>query len=40
MSQEIIVTIQVFGFQNYVNYERKNPIEITVKRCHRKIIEL
>ena len=25
-----MVTIRVFGFQNYVNYERMNPIEITV----------
>ena len=30
MSQEIIETICVLGLQNYVNYERMNPIEINL----------
>ena len=30
MSQEIRETIRVLGHQNYVNYERMNPIEITL----------
>ena len=30
MSQEIKETICVLGFQNYVNYERMNPIEINL----------
>ena len=28
--QEIRETIRVLGLQNYVNYERMNPIEITL----------
>ena len=30
MLQEIIETIRVLGLQNYVNYKRMNPIEITL----------
>ena len=30
VSQEIRETIRVLGLQNYVNYERMNPIEITL----------
>ena len=30
MSLEIVETIHVLGLQNYVNYERMNPIEVTL----------
>ena len=30
VSQEIRETIRMLGLQNYVNYERMNPIEITL----------
>ena len=30
MSLEIVETINVSGLQNYVDYERMNPIEVTL----------
>ena len=30
MSQEIIKTVYVLGLQNFINYERMNPVEITL----------
>ena len=30
MSQEIIKTAHVLGLQDYINYERMNPVEITL----------
>ena len=30
ISQEVIETIHVLGLQNFVNYEQKNPIEMSI----------
>ena len=30
MSQEITKTVRILGLQNYVNYERMDPVEITL----------
>ena len=30
MSQEIIKTVHVLGLQNFINYERMNPVQITL----------